>query len=174
MTGSTPDQIRQALAFERLVDALLPGDGDFPSASAAGVHGVVLDRLRQRIGHEGIAQIARAIEGDEDIRAMTEAQVRDAVAAMQSTAPDLFAELRFVAYLSYYEAPPVIAALRALGHEYNDAPLPLGYTLSPFDPRPGADLPATPRGSYKQTDEIAPIDMSSLADLGLPRSGETR
>ena len=55
-----------------------------------------------------------------------------------------------------------------MGHEYNDAPLPNGYRLRTFDPTPGIDAPRTPRGTYKRTDEIVPVDTSSLAELDLP------
>ena len=71
-------------------------------------------------------------------------------------------------YTAYYASPPVIAAIRAMGHEYNDAPLPLGYTLRQFDPTPGIDAPRTPHGTYKRTDEIVPVDTSTLAELDLP------
>ena len=83
--------------------------------------------------------------------------------------PELFTSLRFATYFSYYELPSVIATLQAIGHDYNDAPQPFGYELPPFDP--AINLPATPRGSYKKTDEIAAIDLSSLADLNLPVKG---
>ena len=57
-----------------------------------------------------------------------------AAARIEAVEPGLFAEFRKQAYLAYYEQPAVIAAIRALGHPYNDAPLPEGYPTAPFDP----------------------------------------
>ena len=76
--------------------------------------------------------------------------------------------LRLAAYFSYYETPPVIAAIQALGHDYNDAPQPLGYDDCRRSTR-RADLPATPRGSYKCDRRRSPGSTSpALADLDLP------
>jgi hypothetical protein len=76
--------------------------------------------------------------------------------------PALFFELRYATYFAYYQQLEVIEALQKLGHDYHAAPQPLGYVLAPFDPRPGRDLPSNPRGSYKPTEQIDRIDISSL------------
>jgi hypothetical protein len=80
------------------------------------------------------------------------------VRALEEGDPELFALLRTTLYYSYYQSPLVVRAVRALGWSYNDAPQPNGYPLVPFDPTPGANLPAAPRGSYKPTAAISRIE----------------
>jgi hypothetical protein len=150
-----------AQTFARLVDVLLPGDADFPAASATGTHGLVMDRLRGRMGSEALEAIAAALGGLQ----WTEQEQIETVQRLEQNDPALFSELRFCTYFSYYESPVVIAVLRRLGHDYNDAPQPLGYAMQPFDPTPGADLPLVPKGTYKKTDDITRVDISSLPDL---------
>lgn len=154
-----------AQTFATLVDVLIPGDADFPSASAAGVHGLVMDRLRGRLGSEALEEIATAIGGASEFLRGTDPDQIEAVRKLENDDPALFSELRFCTYFSYYESPVVIGVLRRLGHDYNDAPQPLGYAMQPFDPTPGADLPRIPRGAYKKTGEVTRIDSSSLPDL---------
>ena len=79
--------------------------------------------------------------------------------------PDHFDVFRTVAYYAYYQNPVVIAAIRVLGHDYNDAPQPRGYVLPPFDPTPGVDVPVAPRGWYKRTEDVARLDVSGLSVL---------
>lgn len=93
------------------LDALLPGDGDFPSAST-----VDLDAAVRR-------------HGNAEIRAALDAPDAGELALHD---PAAFAALRDLAYLLYYASPRVLAVLRSLGHEINDAPLPLGYPMAPF------------------------------------------
>lgn len=54
----------------------------------------------------------------------------------------------------------MIAAIRALGHPYNDAPLPDGYPAAPFDP--AADAPRHQRGRWIDTDDVHPVDAAAL------------
>ncbi|MER3486551.1 MAG: hypothetical protein C4345_11875 [Chloroflexota bacterium] len=63
------------------------------------------------------------------------------------------------------------AAIRLLGHEYNEAPQPDGYTLPRFDFTPGVNVPFAPKGLYKATEHIERVDLSPLAGLNLPVSG---
>jgi hypothetical protein len=155
-----------AAALTAFVDVLIPGDADFPPASAAGTHGIVFNRVRQQLGNAAFARIAAALDGGESFAdASPEHQVA-VVAELEQNDPDLFAFLRFATYFAYYETPPVIAALQRLGHDYHDSPQPLGYELPPFDRT--KHLPAVPRGSYKGTAEITRLDLSALADLDLP------
>ncbi len=165
--SATPTAI--AANFAALVDVLLPGDADFPSAATTGIQAVVLDRLRARIGWDAVTEISLFLDRDGPFSGLAPEARVEHVSAFESELPDLFAQVRFVAYLAYYEAPTVIRALQQLGHDYNDSPLPHGYVMDPFDARPGFDLPRKPRGSYLKTEEIERIDLSSLADLDLPR-----
>jgi hypothetical protein len=74
-----------------------------------------------------------------------------AVRRFAENQPELFAAVRSTLYFSYYQAPLVVEAVRALGIAYNDAPQPHGYLMDPFDPTPGKDAPSLPRGSYIPT-----------------------
>jgi hypothetical protein len=146
-----------------IVDTLLPGDDDFPAASATGIQPVVIQRLRQRLGPDAPAELVRALgEGFDSLPASERVE---AMTAFAESSPLLFAELRFATYFAYYETPAVIQALQKLGHQYNLSPLPHGYTMDPFDPAIG--VPSNPRGSYKATESVERLDISSLADLGL-------
>ena len=53
-----------AATFAAFVDTLIPGDDIFPVASAAGTHGLVLDRVRDRLGVDTIPGIV-ALLGDD-------------------------------------------------------------------------------------------------------------
>lgn len=155
-----------AATLAAFVDTLLPGDDLFPPASVTGAHGLVANRVRKQLGHDGFQQLTAFLDVDEPFaEAAPDVRVA-AVRRLESEAPELFRFLRFATYFAYYETPPVIQAIQALGHDYNDAPQPLGYELPPFDPT--KHLPPTPRGSYKATDQITRLDLTTLADLGLP------
>lgn len=155
-----------AETIEAFVDVLLPGSEHFPRASAVGTHGVVLDRIRQRLGNDAFPRVLAAIDGTGRFLDLPAEGRIAAVRRLEANDPELFAFLRFATYFAYYERPPVIAAIQALGHDYNDAPQPLGYSLPLFDP--AKHVPAAPRGSYKPTESISRIDLSHLAELGLP------
>ncbi|MBX3070486.1 MAG: hypothetical protein KF883_08340 [Thermomicrobiales bacterium] len=146
-----------------IVDTLLPGDGDFPAASTTGIQPVVIQRLRQRLGPEAPDELVRALGAG--FSSLPVPERVEAMAAFAASSPLLFAELRFATYFAYYETPAVIQVLQRLGHQYNLSPLPHGYTMDPFDPAIGT--PSDPRGSYKATESIDRLDISSLADLGL-------
>ena len=154
--GSSPAEIATALA--RFADALLPGDGLFPAASDAGAHGVMAARLRERIGADAPAELARAFIAHGGL-----ADPSGAAARLQAEAPQCFDVAHTFLTFAYYEAPAVIAAIRALGHEYNEAPQPGGYAMRPFDP--SRDAPSVPRGRYVPTDEVIRADLSGLAFL---------
>lgn len=162
--AASPFEIAATLAA--FVDTLLPGDGHFPPASATGAHGLVANRVRKQLGHEGFQRLAAFLDETEPFAGAAPEARAAAVRRLEADDPELFRFLRFATYFAYYETPAVIAALQALGHDYNDAPQPLGYELPPFDPE--KHLPQTPRGSYKKTEEITRLDLSSLVGLGLP------
>jgi hypothetical protein len=125
-----------------LVDAMIPGDDSFPRASDVGVHGALAHRLRELQGPGAHSNLLTAIG---------ETRGKAAVEKIEQDQPDLFAAIRMIVYLSYYEQPLVIEAVRALGHVYNDAPLPKGYDLDPFDPK--IDLPDV-KGHYVPTESF--------------------
>ena len=108
-----------------LVDALIPGDDNFPKASDVGIHGVLVWRLRESQGPQSYSQLLQAI-GD--------STGHSAATRLERNHPDLFAAVRMIVYLAYYEQPAVIQAIRDTGFVYNDSPQPLGYELEPFNP----------------------------------------
>jgi len=160
---SDPQTDQLVRAMTAIVDTLLPGDDDFPPASTTSIQSVVINRLRQRVGADAPAELVGTL--GEGFASLPKAERVDAMTAFAASSPLLFAELRFATYLAYYETPAVIESLQKLGHQYNLSPLPQGYTMDPFDPSVGT--PASPRGSYKATESIERLDISSLADLGL-------
>ncbi len=126
----------------RFLDTLLPGDDLFPSATASGMLTVTRTRLA------GLIESVAAHGGS--------------VAALEAAEPALFDAVRKIAYLTYYEQPTVIAAIRALGFTYNDTPLPEGYPAERFDP--ATDLPRHGRGHWIATDEVTRVDLSVLTE----------
>ena len=89
-----------------------------------------------------------------------------ALGAWEQRAPAAFEEMLTIVYLSYYEALPVKAAIRALGHDYHDTPQPGGYRMAPFDAANPHENPQHRRGRYVPTGEVKPVDWSGLGELG--------
>jgi hypothetical protein len=151
--GPSEDSTRAIAAF---VDALLPGDEVFPSASAVGAHGVLVMRLRETAGPGAPEALAAAFAGRGGL-----VSPGAAAASLEAEEPALFEAALTVLYYAYYETPAVIAAIRSLGFVYNDAPQPHGYAMRPFDP--AVDLPKERRGHFVPTDAVARVDLSRLA-----------
>jgi hypothetical protein len=149
-----------ATTLAAFVDVLLPGDELFPPASAVGAHGLLAERIRQRLGANGVAEVAARLTTGEELP--------NAIARLERDDPTLFAFLYAATCFAYYQSPAVIAAIRALGHDYNDAPQPNGYEMPRFDFTPGVNVPMNPRGTFKWTDWLEPVDISGLAHLDLP------
>jgi hypothetical protein len=166
--SNSPSPMSIAATLAALVDTLIPGDDRFPPATLAGTHGLVFNRVRERRGNAALAQLSAELNRYGDFVTAYSPEKIVIVRRFEEEEPELFAFLRFATYLSYYETPPVISALQALGHDYNDAPQPLGYDMPPFDYE--IHVPANPRGFYKKTAEVRRIDLTELADLGLPKS----
>lgn len=163
MTDTTVDQAREV---QSLVDVLLPGDELFPSGATTGVHGVLAERLRLRLGVSAVDEVIAALAtaaGDRQLGDLNETERVATVQAFERNDPALFATLLNTLYYSYYEHPLVIAAIRSLGIVYNDAPQPLGYDLEPFSPIPGVTVPTTTRGFYLSTDQVRRIELPPAA-----------
>ena len=146
-----------------LMDTLLPGGEGFPAASETGMAAIVAARLRAADKAlpeslmSAIAAQGNAPNGAEGWRV--------AVARLEAVEPKLFEELRKYVYLTYYEQPMTIAAIRALGLRYNIAPLPEGYPTEPFETE--RDAPRHQRGRWIATSDVIPVDIAQLA-LGTP------
>jgi hypothetical protein len=153
-------EIDEEAAALGTMDALLPGGCGFPKASETGMGTVLLDRLR-RADATLPARLAAAVRAaGEAFDPGDEARRHAAAAHLEAAEPKLFCEVRKLAYLTYYEQPAVIAAIRALGFRYNDAPLPEGYPADPFVPE--RDAPRHARGRWTRTEDVRRADLSQL------------
>jgi hypothetical protein len=157
-----------AATFAALVDVLIPGDDIFPSAATVGTQGLLAERLRQERGVEGVVEIATWIaEAGPLVGADRETQTAT-VRQVEESNQSLFHLLYTITCFSYYQHPTVTAAIRSLGHDYNDSPQPEGYEMPKFDFTPGVNVPMKPIGTFKWTDWLEPVDISSLTHLNLP------
>jgi hypothetical protein len=152
--------VTTAAALAAFVDVLLPGDDVFPPASAVGAQVLLAERIRQRYGGEAVTEVVAQLASGEG--------VAEAVTRLERDEPELFAYLYAATCFAYYQSPAAIAAIRSLGHDYNDAPQPDGYAMPRFDFTPGVNVPMNPVGSYKWTAWLEPVDISGLAHLNLP------
>ena len=141
-----------------LIDTLLPGGHGFPAASATGIAGQLAARLHAADAAM-LGRLAESLHAQGALPGDAEAW-HGAVTRLEAGEPKLFDELRKYAYLTYYEQPGVVAAIRALGFRYNDAPLPEGYPAEPFDA--AADAPRHARGRWIATEQVQPVDVSRL------------
>lgn len=118
---------------EHLMRALLPGGAGFPAADATAAR-----LLADRLHGAGVT-----LPDFQPVIDWT-----DLAANWERDDPKQFKQFCKYAYLTYYEQPSVIAAIRALGHPYNDSPLPDGYPDDPFLPE--RDAPREPRGHWNE------------------------
>ncbi len=141
-----------------LIDALLPGGNGFPAASATGMTGLLASRLQAA----DPTLLDRIGGGVRTQGAPPDITVRwhEAAGRLEANEPKLFEELRKYAYLTYYEQPATIDAIRALGFRYNDAPLPDGYPAERFDA--STDAPRHARGRWVATEQVRRVDLSRL------------
>ena len=146
-----------------LMDCLLPGGAGFPSARGTGMAGLLAGRLRQA-DPAGPGRLLAALLNQGKLPGSPTAWT-EVASRLEVQEPKLFGEFRRYAYLTYYEQPAVIDAIRALGFRYNSSPLPDGY---PEDFDPARDAPRHARGCWTDTGDIRPINLASLG-LETPR-----
>ena len=100
-----------------LLDTLLPGDADWPSAGSL----------------DGMAVEAEAAPILAALPASFAAGDEETLRAVEAAQPAAFERLVSAVYLAYYTHPAVRAVLeRVTGYEARP-PQPLGYELPPFD-----------------------------------------
>jgi hypothetical protein len=132
------------------------------------MHGLLGDTVREVRGQPVLDAVSEALISNG--RLLHEQPPLDRVKSVrrfEREEPELFSFVRVVVYYGYYKDPSVTRAIRALGHDYNDAPQPKGYEMVPFDP--GVDAPSKPRGRYVRTEEVVRVNLDGL---GLePREG---
>ncbi len=136
-------------------DAVFPGDDLFPPAATVGAQGVMAARLRERLGSGAPERLGAELAARGGLDDPSAAAIR-----LEAEEPRLFDTARAFLTFAYYESPAVIAAIRSLGHDYNDAPQPNGYAMRPVDP--ARDVPANPRGHYVATEAVTRVDLSGL------------
>ena len=145
-----------------LADMLLPGDDSFPSASASGSEPLLVARLCAAEDGTLLRRLNAAL-GPGSFASLSADARRTVVAGVEANKPKLFDAVRKIVFLTYYEQPAVIAAIRALGIPYNTSPLPDGYPAESFEPE--VDTPRHSRGHWTPTHEVARVDLSALDHL---------
>ncbi len=154
-------------AVLNLMGCLLPGGAGFPAARGTGMAPLLLWRLRQAdpalpagIAAALSAALAAAASAQEGAAPQGPAAWTEAASRLEAVEPRLFSDFRKYAYLTYYEQPAVIEAIRALGHPYNDSPLPDGYPDEAFDPM--RDAPRHGRGRWTDIGDVRRANLSAL------------
>jgi hypothetical protein len=148
-----------------LVDTLLPGEGDWPTASKIGVQGVLAVRLLEALGESALETVDAAITACGGPLGAGDGAGRVAVLQkLEETQPKLFTLLRTASYLAYYENPAVILQVRSLGQPYQAMPIHRGYDVGHFDM--DRDRPRHNRGRYVATKDVRRVDLSKLAAAG--------
>ncbi len=156
-SGAT-DGHRAAVAA--LLSTLLPGDDAFPDAANTDTPALFARRVEET--DPALAARLRAwLEAGTPPFAARDAAARaEAVAAWERAEPAAFRRLLTIAYLSYYEAPEVVAAIRAIGIPYNDTPQPAGYPLPAFRPE---QAPRHGIGGYVPTAAVKRLPLPDFA-----------
>lgn len=148
---------RQLHILTAVLDTLLPGGDGFPSASAADTAPFLVDQLGRSVREEWLLPLLAGLEdvAGGDFAAQSAEQRTVLLEQLEAAQPLVFIRLQALAYYSYYAQPAVVAAIQALGYDYNQAPQPLGYAMDPFNPGNPTHRPAVPRGTYKRTLDMA-------------------
>lgn len=163
-TQASLSPIQTAALLRDLVDTMIPGDADWPSAADVGVHGLLGLRLVEAMGEAGFDRTVAGLLAAGAPFAAKDADAREAIVG-RFEAADLkrFAMVRLAVYTGYYEHPAVVAAVAALGMPYRARPVLGGYELPPFDK--ARDTPRHGRGAYVRTEDVRRVDLSGLPHL---------
>lgn len=163
--GAGPDSkltpVERACFLQALVDELIPGDGDWPSASQVGVHGILALRLASTSTDDLVARLAIGLGWVGGEFGSPDAPVRiAAIRAFEEADPETFDQLYTAAVLAYYETPAVVEAIRRKGRPYSRMPHITGYDMAPFEM--SRDRPTHGRGRYITTHDVRPVDIAEL------------
>lgn len=134
-----------------LLDTMIPGDGEFPSASGIGLH----DALT---GHDRFAAPYAAVlaELPEIFNEISQADKVTALTEIETQHPALFNALTVGAYSLYYTNPQVAAVIERLTGHTARPPQPTGHPLETFDPAMVA-VPAARAPHYRPTPEVEDV-----------------
>lgn len=134
-----------------LLDTLIPGDDDFPSASTAGLHEALMAHDRFAGPYGDIA----ALLPDEFAQLRPDARA-EAVAKIEAEHSEPFNGLIIGAYSLYYTRPSVAVVIETLTGHTSRPPQPAGHPLLPFDPKLVA-VPAARAPHYRPTPEAEDV-----------------
>jgi hypothetical protein len=166
--NAKPAPAEAAALLADFVEVLIPGEGDWPSASTAGVQALLAVRLFEDLGRGHFARLATAIIAAGGPFAGRSEEERVAIVQrFEAADPALFGWVRDAAYIAYYENPFVAAVINAQGHPYDVRPHLKGYPLAPFDVE--HQTPRHGRGHFIATSDVRRIDTSTL-DLETERT----
>ncbi len=108
-----------------VLDTLLPGDGDVPTATAAGIDSEKISALLTPIA----AAAARIAGSEQAFTGADEARRTEILTSVQKEMPDAFAALIAALLPDYYELP---AVLKAFGWPVRP-PQPQGHAIPQMD-----------------------------------------
>ncbi|BCP54742.1 hypothetical protein K32_33590 [Kaistia sp. 32K] len=162
---SAIDTTDDAAFVAALIDTMIPGDGDFPSASEAGVAALVAARAKEMHGPAFLAGLREALDRGGPFADAEEAERVARLAAHERAKPADVQAVCVVLYLSYYGAASVKAAIRRMGLQYPDAPQPDGYRMSAFNAQDPLEAPTHRRGHFVATDAVMRVSTDGLGDL---------
>ncbi len=163
-TAPSLSPIETARLLRDLVDTMIPGDEQWPSAADVGVQGLLGLRLIEIFGENGCDRlIADLAASGAPFTGKDRASREAIVARFEAADPKRFATVLLAIYTGYYEHPAVVAAVAALGMPYRARPVLGGYELPPFNPL--HDTPRHGRGGYVRTEDVRRVELSGLAHL---------
>lgn len=130
-----------------LLDVMIPGDGDFPAASAIDLHAALVAHDRFSVAYAAV--LAKRPDGFD---ALPDSERVAALTRIETREPELFNALTVGVYSLYYTHPQVAAVIERLTGHTARAPQPAGHPLEPFDPVLVA-VPAARPPLYRPTPE---------------------
>lgn len=158
-----PDDPNVLSRLAWMVDGLIPGDIQFPSATEAGIESAVLSFLDPHDGPTKHFPLDRA-EFEDCVLASPVAPVSPAaeLTALQSARPEFFGLLLLLTYHCYYSSLAVVVAVQQhleAGRDYQPAPMPYGYRDTVDDW--GGRRPQT-TSTWTRTDAVRRVDLTAL------------
>lgn len=123
-------------------NALLPGNGEYPSGAVAQVPTFIQERAS-----DNDQQILQQISGHWP--AGSDQEAATALREMEQSDAVSFAYLREFVFHGYYSSHRVLAVMADRGYRYHGAPQPLGYRIDDV-----MKQPTKPRGTYIATENV--------------------
>ncbi|SMY08172.1 hypothetical protein [Flavimaricola marinus] len=134
-----------------MLDTMIPGDADFPAASAIGLHDALTTHDRFAAPYAAITALL-----PDGFDALSAKDKEAALTDLERQSPAEFNALTVGAYSLYYTHPQVAAVIEALTGHTARPPQPAGHPLEPFDPAMVA-VPAARGPLYRPTPEAKDV-----------------